>query len=461
MRNKTAANSAATLGSALLRAIAIGTMTLFTLTSVWASQKTIYNFKAGSDGSLPYGSLISDSAGNLYGTTGSGGGAAACGTTDQGVTGCGTVFELVKNANGSYQEQVLYRFQGGNDGIQPRAGLTTDAAGNLYGTTIGGGGSLNCFNGCGTVFKLTKGSNGQWTESVLYAFQGPAAGDGQGPQGELIHDAQGNLYGTTAYGGSTVLECNEGCGLIFKLTPTSSGPWTESIIYAFTANGDGGIPAGHLAVDASGNLYGTTAITNDKETIGGTVFELSPTAGGIWTLNTLFTFSPLRTATTGVTPTGGVILDAEGNLYGATLCGGSGVRSIGWSPCTYNYGYGNVFKLSPGTSGVWTEQVLYTFFSLENAVYPDTPLVFDPAGNLYGTTFYGGTANAGEGTVFELMPTTSGEWTEKLPARFNGNMIIEGRQPYASVMIDGSGNLFGTTYAGGKTGYGVVYEVTP
>lgn len=459
MLNKTAANSAAMLGSVLTRAVAIGTMTLFALTSAWAGAKNIYAFKSGNDGALPYASLISDSAGNLYGTTGSGGGATACGTTDQGVTGCGTLFELVKNAEG-YQEQVLYRFQGGNDGIEPRAGLTMDAAGNLYGTTIDGGGSLNCYNGCGTIYKLTKGSNGAWTESVLYAFQGPA-GDGQGPMGQVILDSEGNLYGTTSYGGSSVLACDEGCGTVFKLIPTSSGPWTENIIYTFTNNGDGAIPAGHLAVDASGNLYGTTALTNDKDDSGGTVFELSPMAGGSWTLNTLFTFSGVRTATTGVTPNGGVILDAEGNLYGTTLCGGSAIRTPGWSPCEQNFGYGNVFKLSPGTDGIWTEQVLYTFFNFENAVFPDTALIFDPAGNLYGTTYYGGARNAGAGTVFELTPTASGEWTEKVLARFDGDAINDGRSPYDAVLMDGSGNLFGTTYAGGKYDFGVVYEVTP
>ena len=120
-----------------------------------------------------------------------------------------------------------------------------------------------------------------------------------------------------------------------------------------------------------------------------------------------------------------------------------------------------MFKLSPGTGGVWTEQVLYTFFSVENAVYPDTPLIFDRVGNLYGTTPYDGLANGGQGTVFELMPSTSGEWTEKLPARFNGNVLIEGRTPFGAVMMDGSGNLFGTTYTGGPRGFGVVYEVTP
>ncbi len=455
MRNKTAD----TFGSALARIMTVGTLIIFITTSVWASQKTIYSFKGRFDGSLPYSSLISDSAGNLYGTTGSGGAAAACGTTDEGITGCGTVFELVKNADG-YEEQVLYRFQGGNDGIQPRAGLTMDAAGNLYGTTLGGGGSLNCFDGCGTVFKLTPGSNGGYTESVLYAFQGPA-GDGQAPAGQVILDAEGNLYGTTFYGGSSVLACDEGCGIVFELSPTSSGPWTESILYTFTNKGDGAIPAGHLTVDANGNLYGTTQLTNDVDTYGGTVFELSPTSGGTWTLNTLFTFSGVRTATTGLTPLGGVILDAEGNLYGTTLCGGSAIRPVGYSPCTY--GYGNIFKLSPDTGGVWNEQVLYTFFDIANAVNPDTALIFDPAGNLYGTTLYGGSTNApaADGTVFELMPTSGGEWTEKVPARFNGDALNEGITPYGAVMMDGSGNLFGTTYAGGKYDYGVVYEVTP
>src|SRR5258708_27455562 len=138
----------------------------------------------------------------------------------------GTVFELSKNADGSWTETVLYSFQGGSDGFNPWAGLTFDAAGNLYGTTLGGGGSANCGSGgCGTVFKLTKGSSGTWTESILYAFQGGS--DAAAPANPLIFDAQGNIYGTTLYGGPTL--CNTGCGVLYEATPTASGPGTETL----------------------------------------------------------------------------------------------------------------------------------------------------------------------------------------------------------------------------------------
>jgi uncharacterized repeat protein (TIGR03803 family) len=451
MRGKTANDLKAALGRVLTRTVAVGAITLMTLASGWASQKTLYAFRGGKDGANPHGALISDSAGNLYGTTELGGGGPACGTT-----GCGTVFELVKNADGGYQEQVLYRFQSGSDGLGPWAALTLDGAGNLYGTTINGGGSTNCYEGCGTAFKLTKGSTGQWTETILYAFQG-GTGDGQGPAGQLLLDLQGNLYGTTLYGGTGYCT-TEGCGFVFSLTPTPSGPWTETLLYEFTGAEDGGIPSPSLTVDAAGNFYGTTG-TGGGLNNSGTVFELAPT-GGTWSLSTLFAFNANRSSTTGQSPEGGVILDAAGNLYGTNNCGGVDVAPRGYTPC--QYGFGNVFKLSPGTGGVWTEQVLYNFVDTKNAAYPDTPLVFDSAGNLYATTYLGGSPRlVGWGTVFELSPSSTGTWTETVPARFLDLSAVAGRTPYAGVLLDGSGDIFGTTYEGGTYDYGVVYEVRP
>jgi uncharacterized repeat protein (TIGR03803 family) len=212
------------LGGALARVLAVGTMTLVVLANGWATARTLYSFQGGSDGQLPHAGLTIDSAGNIYGTTEFGGGSANCGSNGY-ISGCGTAFELLKNANGSYQEKVLHAFQGGNDGFGPFAEVTMDAAGNLYGTTINGGGSSNCSNGCGTVFKLTKGSKGAWSETIRHAFQGAPA-DGQGPGGKLILDSQGNLYGTTFYGGGGACY-SQGCGFVFELSPTASGPWWE------------------------------------------------------------------------------------------------------------------------------------------------------------------------------------------------------------------------------------------
>jgi uncharacterized repeat protein (TIGR03803 family) len=449
MRKQEANNSKVTLAGLLARTITIATITLLASTNSWAEARTLYSFRGGSDGANPHGSLIADSAGNLYGTTEFGGGSSAtC------PNGCGTVFELVKTSSG-YQEKVLYPFQGGSDGLGPWAAVTLDAAGNLYGTTINGGGSTNCFEGCGTAFKLTKGPNGQWTEKVLYAFQGPP-NDGQGAGGSLLLDSQGNFYGTTFYGGPG--KClTEGCGVIFRLSPTSSGPWAETLLYTFAGAGDGGIPSGSLSVDAGGNLYGTTNVDGASHD-GGTVFELSPVAG-TWTLKTLFSFDGSPTSGTGSNPDGGVILDDAGNLYGTAICGGFAVRPKGWSPCAV--GFGVVFKLSPGADGVWSEQVLIAYHSVHNAVYPDTPLIFDPAGNLYGTTFYGGDPTGiGGGTVFEVMPG-NGVWSGKVISRFLDTSSTGGVTPYSGVLRDASGKLYGTTYSRGSHGYGTVYELTP
>jgi uncharacterized repeat protein (TIGR03803 family) len=439
------------LTGAVMRATAIGTIALILSASSWASQKTLYSFRGGNDGANPHASLIADSAGNLYGTTSLGGGSSStC------PNGCGTVFELVKTSTG-YQEKVLYRFQGGSDGYGPWSGaLTCDAAGNLYGTTNNGGCSANCFEGCGTAFKLTKGSNGQWTETVLYAFQG-APTDGQGPGGPLLFDAQGNLYGTTFYGGPGLC-VSIGCGVIFQLSPTTSGPWSETLLYIFKGLGDGGIPSGPLSVDANGNLFGTTTVDGASND-GGTIFELSPSAG-TWTFSTLFSFDGRVSSETGLNPDGGVILDDAGNLYGTTVCGGFAVRPKTFSPCAA--GFGTVFELSQGIGGVWTEQVLVRFHTVKQEAFPDTSLIRDQAGNLYGTTFYGGDLTGiGGGTVYEVVPNGDGTWSERVLSRFLGTTLNGGVTPYSGVIRDASGNLYGTTYSRGRYGYGVVYEVIP
>jgi uncharacterized repeat protein (TIGR03803 family) len=454
MSNGKATNLTALAGT-ICRLITVGTITIVALTNAWAGQKTLHSFAGGKDGANPHGNLIADSAGNLYGTTELGGEKGKyCGTT-----GCGIVFEEVKNSDGAYQERVLYRFQGGKDGNTPWSGLTLDAEGNLYGTTLAGGGSRNCEKACGTVFKLTKGSTGLWTETVLYAFQGGLS-DGQSPGGQLLFDSQGNLYGTTFYG--AIGGCFEiGCGSVFKLTPGTDGSWTETLLYAFTGGADGGEPSGALSQDSSGNLYGTTEMGGGPLAGGGTVFELSPSAGGTWSLSTLFNFVATTDSETGEYPIGGVILDSAGNLYGTTECGGYTVLPTGWSPCTY--GFGAVFKLSRGVKGVWNEEVIYKFAGIADAAYADTPLLFDSAGNLYGTTFYGGEPNGvgGGGTAFELTRESDGTWTENVLSRFLGDTPNSGITPYAGVLRDSTGNLFGTTWGRGELGYGVVYEVTP
>ena len=380
------------------------------------------------DGTHPYGPLIEDSSGNLYGTTLSGGGSTGCG-----LGGCGMVFTLTSPAR---NERILHIFTGGTDGAVPAGGLIQDAAGNLYGTTAYGGGASACSFGCGTVFKVTT----LGTETVLYSFAGGAA-DGAYPEASLIMDLAGNLYGTTFGGGSSA--CPGGCGVVFKLSPTG----TETVLYSFTGDTDGANPIAGLIRDAAGNFYGTTLL---RGTPGctysygcGTVFELSP-AGS---LRVLHSFSG---GADGGNPQGGVILDASGNLYGTTAGGGAS---------TCSGGCGVVFKLSPAG----TETVLYSFTGATDGANPNSGLIEDAAGTFYGTTFNGNSlaaCRAGCGTVFEL----SSAGTETALYDFNGG--ANGANPNASLIQDAAGNLYGTASAAGiyaecPTGCGTVFKLTP
>jgi uncharacterized repeat protein (TIGR03803 family) len=267
-------------------------------------ERVIYAFQGGTDGANPQAGLITDKAGNLYGTTSSGG-TGNCGNFDPPLT-CGTVFELVAptKAGGAWTENVLYRFQGGTDGASPFSGsLVFDRAGNLYGTTVYGG-TGSCQNvpptGCGTIFQLappaTKG--GAWTEAILYSFQAGAS-DGFFPYAGLIVDHSGNVYGTAAGGGSM------SNGIVLRLSPPAvkGGAWTETILYNFAGSdlNDGATPNSNLITDGKGNLYGTTeeggyscGEPGGVEGSCGTVFELSPpaTPGGAWTESDLMRYNP-------------------------------------------------------------------------------------------------------------------------------------------------------------------------
>jgi hypothetical protein len=209
----------------------------------------LHNFTGGTDGANPYASLIFDQAGNLYGATIEGGERSSC-LYDN----CGVVFELMPNANGTWRESVLYRFGGGKGGEWPYGGLIIDQAGNLYGTAEFAGNLSQCLDGCGVVFELTRQKDGSWAESVLYRFSGR---DGRYPLSGLIFDAAGNLYGTTNLGGDRSLCGGTGCGVVFKLVPNSNGTWTETVLHRFLDRPGAGPYAG-LILDASGNLYGTT-----------------------------------------------------------------------------------------------------------------------------------------------------------------------------------------------------------
>ena len=309
---------------------------------------------------------------------------------------------------------VIHSFSG-PDGAYPGAGLTMDAAGNLYGTTSGGGA-----HDYGAVFKLTHKPSG-WVLTPLYSFSGP---DGNGPSARVMIGPDGTLYGTTTYGGSA------GYGTVFRLQPPAGFcrsfqcPWTETVLYSFQNGSDGGEPGyGDLALDQQGNIYGTTSQGgyDGSSCYGegcGVVYKLSR-AGGSWSYSVLYSF---QGGDDGFRPYAGVVLDASGNLYGTTEAGGPN-------------GIGTVYKLTPNGSG-WTESLIYDFPNFNDGALPYGGLIFDRFGNLYGTTETYGQLDGG--TVFELTPANGGWNFSVLTA------VSAYAGPTASPTMDASGNLYGT-----------------
>jgi uncharacterized repeat protein (TIGR03803 family) len=399
----------------------------------WAKdkEKVLYGFTNGSDGGLPVGNLVFDKAGNLYGVTVQGG-----------ANGLGTVFKLTP-ANGVWTETVLHSFRGGSDGSSPKGTLIFDQAGNLYGATYGGGGN-GCFAGCGTVFKLTPVAHDKWTETVLYVFTGGA--DGASPQAGLVADTAGNLYGTTYQGGNASCATG-GCGTVFELTPGSGKQWTETVLHAFTAGRDGAYPFAGLIFDNSGNLYGTASLGGQPN--GGIVFALTPGRGGKWNETVIHAFKGGRD---GFAPASGLAL-FRGSLYGTTYNGGDDM-------CGLMAGCGTVFQMKSSAGGKWTENVIHRFRGSDGLESFATP-VLDRAGNLYGTTFEGGSGVCDFcGTAFELTPSVNGHWQETVLHDF-GSRSGDAGTPEGGLILDKTGNLFGTTAGGGTVGYGTVYEITP
>jgi uncharacterized repeat protein (TIGR03803 family) len=282
-------------------------------------------------------------------------------------------------------------------------------------------------------------SKGQ-VPTLLHSFTGGS--DGSGPVSTLIRDDAGNLYGATFSGGGHG-GFGQGSGTVFQLARDANGGWSERILYRFNGSSDGLNPYGALLLDGKGNLYGTTLGGGTHNL--GTVYKLTPPTshGGAWTEKVLYSFAG---GNDGEAPYAGVIADAKGNLYGTTS-GGGGTNS------------GTVFKLSPNGPSGWTESVLYTFGFLSGEG-PYCRLVMDKNGNLYGTTFRGG--NNDGGTVFELS-LVAGGWNitfiHHFANLFGGNG--DGSEPFAGVIIDGSGNLYGTTLGGGTYSVGVVFELSP
>jgi hypothetical protein len=398
---------------------------------------------------------------------------------------------------------VIHNFSGGSDGANPMAGLTADAAGNLYGTTFDGG-SQNCQHGCGTVFKMYR-HNGLWLLTTIYAFQGGS--DSANPAARVIFGPDGALYGTTT--GGQYASCAAGCGSVFRLRPpvtfcaSVSCPWTKTTLYAFQGTPDGSSPqGGDLVFDATGNIYGTTY--DGGHSAQGTVFKLTHSSNG-WSEAVLYSFTGL---TDGAHPNG-VAFDGAGNLFGTAYAGGNVNIRDG------DYGKGVIFELTPSGAG-WTQTVIYAFTGAgSDGAYPLAGLTKDGSGSFYGSTGSGGTGacsnggvHYGCGTIFHglstifALPNGLGGYGPLGPsaaltldaagniygvtlndgANDDGNVFKltageyaytslhdfyseddSGYESVGSVTIDSSGNLFGTTVYGGypTNGTGVVWEITP
>jgi uncharacterized repeat protein (TIGR03803 family) len=383
----------------------------------------LHKFTGPPDGGFPNGSVIVDSKGNVYGTTSEGGTGSCDG-------GCGTVFRLSPSGT----EAILYSFTGANgDGKYPQGGLVRDTAGNIYGTTYGGGTSGTACDGygCGTVFKLDAAGE----ETVLYSFSGGV--DGATPEAGVVRDGAGNLYGTTKLGGVY------GWGTVFMVD--ASG--TESVLHSFDgATGDGGDAVAGLILDSAGVLFGTTqggGILNSHCIPGlelgcGTVFQIS-TAGEE---TVLYKFTGYRD---GNTPSGNVARDNAGNLYGTS------------QPQPTPVGYGTIFELD--AAGKFT--VLHTFTGGAGGADPFAGLIRDSAGNLYGTTYQGGsggstcqTFDGGCGVAFEYSATGKFSVLHSFTGGADGGWL------FAPLALDSKGNLYGTANIGG-IGDGTVFKIIP
>jgi uncharacterized repeat protein (TIGR03803 family) len=402
----------------------------------------LHNFTGGIDGSNPFAGLTLDAAGHLYGTTGAGG-PGNCSYDN--LTGCGTAFRL-NHVSGGWTFSPLYSFQGGSDGDFSTRPMTIGPNGSLYGTTLGGGEGTCTFDGatgCGILFNLAPSPTfprtplQPWLEKILYRFSG--AGDGGIPFSSPLFEA-GNIYGTSAVGGA------HNFGTVFEFVPAGGGNWTENVLYSFAGGSDGRNPSDGLTADNAGNFYGTTEEGGGSATCTngcGVVFELSPSGSG-WTERILYSF---QGTTDGMYPNSGVVMDAAGNLYGNTWEGGSG-------------GGGTVYKLTPSGSGNYSFSVIY---SVPVAGFAVGRVALDSAGNVYEALQNGGPSN--DGQVFKLTPSNGSYIYTDLHDFTGGN---DGSNAIGGVVLDPSGNLYGTTLFGGANtcnagayGCGVVYEIMP
>jgi uncharacterized repeat protein (TIGR03803 family) len=421
--------------SLLSIALGLATAALMPVQPRAASLTTLSGFLEEANGAFPYAGLIIDANGNLFGTTRFGG-----------LSGEGTVFEVAKTAAGYTGAVTISNFCATQtvpctDGQQPYAGLIADADGNLFGTTRFGGAYRAGFtapSGYGTVFEVSTTARGSSnTHTTLVSFDNT---DGAFPLAGLIADARGNLFGTTSGGGAN------GDGTVFEVARTASGYDSSPTILVSFNGTDGANPVAGLLADARGNLFGTTSRGGANGD--GTVFEIARTSSGYaGTPTTLVSFN----GTDGASPQAGLIADAHGNLFGTTSGGGAN-------------GYGTVFEITRTAGGYANTPTVLVSFNGTDGAKPYASLLADANGNLFSTTESGGAHGAG--TVFEIAktrrgyagtPTTLYSFCSKFPPR---GSCLDGANPYAGLIADADGNLFGTTESGGQSSNGTVFELT-
>jgi uncharacterized repeat protein (TIGR03803 family) len=386
--------------------------------TAWAStEKVVWNFGGGSDGSGPWSNyFISDAKGNLYAATGAGG-----------TYGVGVVFML----SPAGKETILYEFKGqaNGDGASPHGRLAFDADGEIYGTTQGGG-----TNGTGTVYRLSPKPGGGWTEKVIYNFSATGA-DGNSPSAGMTIAPDGTMYSTTPDGGAF-----QG-GVIFSLKKTPKG-WKQTVIHSINFPSEGGFPYEGLMRDAAGNLYGVAPAGGAAQN--GVVYRLSHTKQG-WVDTVLYSFTGQNGDGSGLYWID-LISDSAGNIYGATSFGGTN-------------GTGTVWELVySGSKKTYSESILYEFGASGSGDGNDPygGLAMDSKGNLYGTALSGG--SSGLGAVYKL--TKQGKtWKETVLHSFAGGN--DGNQPTGNPYVDAKGRLYGMTQTGGTSNLGIVYRITP
>jgi len=376
--------------------------------------RILHSFGGSGDGSSPNAPLIFDATGNLYGTT-AGGGITSCEPH-----GCGIMFELTPHSGGNWTETVFDQF---SNCPAPESPLAFDRLGNLFGI---------CGSNTSEVFELSRISHG-WDLALISSLGAPAMG------GVTVNSA-GTVYGTTLDGG------NYAQGSVYSVKQVSALRWDQIGLYSFSCAVEGCFPYAAVTPDSYGNFYGTNYSGPADGT--GTVFKLTPNRGGPgWSQTVLHAFQgSYHGGPDGGNSTAPVILDSTENLYGTTYYGGA-------------YANGTVFKMTPNLNGTWTETVLYSFQGGDDGSNPNGGLSMDHEGNLYGETLGGGSGNAG--VVFKLTRGVGGQWTESILHVFN--LLSDGGSPAGGVVLDSSGNIYGTTQYGGPNGFlaGVAFEITP